>query len=55
MKDKIDELSAYHSYEFSQKDRYGHKSKDISEFNSYGFDIDLNPKDLSKDASRNRN
>ncbi len=43
MKDKIDELSAYHSYEFSQKDRYGHKSKDISEFNSYGFDIDPKP------------
>ena len=43
MKDKIDELSAYHSYEFSQKDRYGHKSKDISEFNSYGFDVDPKP------------
>ena len=43
MKDKIDELSAYHSYEFSQKDRYGHKSKDVSEFNSYGFDIDPKP------------
>ncbi len=43
MKDKIDELSAYHSYEFSQKDRYGHKSKDVSEFNSYGFDVDPKP------------
>ena len=42
-KDKIDELSAYHSYEFSQKDRYGHKSKDVSEFNSYGFDVDPKP------------
>jgi len=43
MKDKINELSAFHSYEFSQKDRYGHKSKDESEFNSYGFDVDPKP------------
>ena len=43
MKDKIDELSAYHSYEFSQKDRFGHKSKEQSEFNSSGFDVDPKP------------
>ncbi len=43
MKDKIDELSAFHSYEFSQKDRFGHKSKEESEFNSYGFDVDPKP------------
>lgn len=43
IKDKIDALSAYHSYEFSQKDRYGHKPAEESEFNSYGFDIDPKP------------
>ena len=40
MKDKIDNLSAYHSYEWSQKERFGHKDPTVSEFNSYGFDID---------------
>ena len=45
MKDKINELSAYHSYEWSQKERFGHKDPKVSEFNSYGFDID--PKPLS--------
>ena len=43
MKDKIDNLSAYHSYEWSQKERFGHKDPTISEFNSYGFDIDPKP------------
>jgi alpha-ketoglutarate-dependent taurine dioxygenase len=43
MKEKINNLSAYHSYEWSQKERYGHKSKEESEFNSYGFDIDPKP------------
>ncbi len=42
-KEKIANLSAYHSYEFSQKERYGHKSKEESEFNSYGFDVDPKP------------
>ena len=43
MKDKIDDLSAYHSYEWSQKERFGHKDAKVSEFNSYGFDIDPKP------------
>ena len=43
MKDKIDNLSAYHSYEWSQKERFGHKDPTVSEFNSYGFDIDPKP------------
>ncbi len=43
MKDKIDGLSAYHSYEWSQKERFGHKDPKVSEFNSYGFDIDPKP------------
>jgi alpha-ketoglutarate-dependent taurine dioxygenase len=43
MKDKIENLSAYHSYEYSQKERFGHKSKEESEFNSYGFDVDPKP------------
>ena len=43
MKDKINELSAYHSYEWSQKERFGHKDPKVSEFNSYGFDIDPKP------------
>ena len=43
MKDKVDALSAFHSYEFSQKERFGHKSKEESEFNSYGFDVDPKP------------
>ena len=43
MKDKINELSAYHSYEWSQKERFGHKDPKVSEFNSYGFDVDPKP------------
>ena len=43
MKDKIENLSAYHSYEWSQKERFGHKDPKVSEFNSYGFDIDPKP------------
>ena len=43
MKDKINDLSAYHSYEWSQKERFGHKDPKVSEFNSYGFDIDPKP------------
>ena len=43
MKNKIEDLSAFHSYEWSQKERYGHKDPKISEFNSYGFDIDPKP------------
>ena len=43
MKDQIDNLSAYHSYEWSQKERFGHKDPTVSEFNSYGFDIDPKP------------
>ena len=42
-KNKINELSAYHSYEWSQKERFGHKDPKVSEFNSYGFDIDPKP------------
>lgn len=42
-KKKIENLSAYHSYEFSQKDRYGHKSSEDSEFSGYGFDVDPKP------------
>ena len=43
MKDKIEELSAYHSYEWSQQERYGHKPQSQSEFNGYGFDVDPKP------------
>jgi alpha-ketoglutarate-dependent taurine dioxygenase len=43
MQEKIQSLQAFHSYEWSQKERYGHKSKEESEFNSYGFDIDPKP------------
>ena len=43
MKEKINDLSAFHSYEWSQKDRFGHKDPKVSEFNSYGFDIDPKP------------
>ena len=43
MKEKISGLSAYHSYEWSQKERFGHKDPKVSEFNSYGFDIDPKP------------
>ena len=43
MKEKIQDLSAYHSYEWSQKERFGHKDPKVSEFNSYGFDIDPKP------------
>lgn len=43
MKEKINDLSAYHSYEWSQKERFGHKDPKVSEFNSYGFDIDPKP------------
>ena len=43
MKEKITDLSAYHSYEWSQKERFGHKDPKVSEFNSYGFDIDPKP------------
>ena len=43
MKNKIEDLSAFHSYEWSQKERFGHKDPKVSEFNSYGFDIDPKP------------
>ena len=43
MKSKIEDLSAFHSYEWSQKERFGHKDPKVSEFNSYGFDIDSKP------------
>ena len=43
MKEKINDLSAYHSYEWSQKERFGHKDPKVREFNSYGFDIDPKP------------
>ena len=43
MKKKIEDLSAFHSYEWSQKERFGHKDPKVSEFNSYGFDIDPKP------------
>ena len=43
MKNKIEGLSAFHSYEWSQKERFGHKDPKVSEFNSYGFDIDPKP------------
>jgi len=43
MKDKINDLSAFHSHEWSQKERFGHKDPKVSEFNSYGFDIDPKP------------
>jgi alpha-ketoglutarate-dependent taurine dioxygenase len=43
MKEKISDLSAFHSYEWSQKERFGHKDPKVSEFNSYGFDIDPKP------------
>lgn len=43
MKAKINDLSAFHSYEWSQKERFGHKDPKVSEFNSYGFDIDPKP------------
>ena len=43
MKKKIKDLSAFHSYEWSQKERFGHKDPKVSEFNSYGFDIDPKP------------
>ena len=43
MKEKLKKLNAYHSYEYSQKDRYGHKSKEESEFSGYGFDVDPKP------------
>ena len=43
IKEKINDLSAYHSYEWSQKERFGHKDPKVSEFNSYGFDIDPKP------------
>ena len=43
MKEKLENLNAYHSYEYSQKERYGHKSKEESEFSGYGFDVDPKP------------
>ena len=43
MKKKIEDLSAFHSYEWSQKERFGHKDPKVSEFNSYGFDVDPKP------------
>ena len=43
MKEKINDLSAFHSYEWSQKEGFGHKDPKVSEFNSYGFDIDPKP------------
>jgi len=43
MKEKLKNLNAYHSYEYSQKERYGHKSKEESEFSGYGFDVDPKP------------
>ena len=42
-KEKISGLNAYHSYEFSQKQRYGHKPNNESEFSGYGFDVDPKP------------
>ena len=41
MKEKINDLSAYHSYEWSQEDLVINPK--VSEFNSYGFDIDPKP------------
>ena len=43
IKEKLKNLNAYHSYEYSQKERYGHKSKEESEFSGYGFDVDPKP------------
>lgn len=42
MKDKIDGLSAYHSYLYSQA-KYKHKPQAESEFSGYGFDVDPHP------------
>ena len=43
MKEKLKNLNAYHSYEYSQKERYGHKSKEEGDFSGYGFDVDPKP------------
>ena len=43
IKNKIDNLLAYHSYEYSQRERYGHKPQEESEFSGYGFDVDPKP------------
>ena len=42
MKDKIEDLSAYHSYTYSQA-KYKHKPQAESEFSGYGFDVDPPP------------
>ena len=42
MKDKIEGLSAYHSYTYSQA-KYKHKPQKESEFSGYGFDVDPPP------------
>ena len=42
MKDKIECLSAYHSYTYSQA-KYKHKPQAESEFSGYGFDVDPPP------------
>ena len=42
MKDKIEDLSAYHSYTYSQA-KYKHKPQTESEFSGYGFDVDPPP------------
>ena len=42
MKDKIEDLSAYHSYTYSQA-KYKHKPQSESEFSGYGFDVDPPP------------
>ena len=42
MKDKIEGLSAYHSYVYSQA-KYKHKPQEESEFSGYGFDVDPHP------------
>tara|TARA_Y100000590_G_scaffold283478_1_gene318896 strand:+ start:854 stop:1714 length:861 start_codon:yes stop_codon:yes gene_type:complete len=42
MKNKIKDLSAYHSYTYSQA-KYKHKPQEESEFSGYGFDVDPHP------------
>ena len=42
MKNKIEDLSAYHSYTYSQA-KYKHKPQSESEFSGYGFDVDPPP------------
>ena len=42
IKEKIKDLSAYHSYSYSQA-KYKHKPQEESEFSGYGFDVDPPP------------